>query len=47
MQEADPVREIGGAHGGHEIAEVRDVRRTGGRRGLRGGGRKMNGWGVF
>ena len=34
------------AYGGHESAEVRDVRRTGERHGLRGGGRKNRGWGV-
>ena len=39
-QEADPVRGICGAHRGHETAEVRDVRRTGGGRGLRGGQEK-------
>ena len=40
-QEADPVRGICGAHGGHETAEVRGVRRTDRGRGLRGrGGRK-------
>ena len=31
------VRGVCGAHGGHETAEVRDVRRTGGGHGLRGG----------
>ena len=36
-QEADSVRGICGAHGGHETSEVRDVRRTGGGRGLRRG----------
>ena len=40
MQEADPVRGICGAHGGHETAEVRDIRRTGGGHWLRGGARK-------
>ena len=35
-----PVRGIGGAHEGHETAEVRDVWRTGGGRGLRGGRQK-------
>ena len=35
MQGADPVRGICGVHGGHETAEVRDVRRIGGGRGLR------------
>ena len=40
MQEADPIREIGGTHGGHETAEVRGVRKTGGWCGLhRGAGR--------
>ena len=34
MQETDLVREICGAHGGYETAEVRNVRRIGGRRGL-------------
>ena len=33
-------------HGGHETAKVRGIRRAGGGRGLRGGGRKNNGWGV-
>ena len=37
-QEADPVGGICGAHGGNEIAKVRDVRRTGGR-----GGGKVDG----
>ena len=36
----DPVQGICGAHGEHETAEMRDVRRTGGRRGLRGGTEK-------
>ena len=36
-QEAGPVRGICGANGEHETAEVCAVRRTGGRRGLRGG----------
>ena len=40
-QEADPVRGICGAHGGHETAEVCDVRRTIGARGLRGGAGKI------
>ena len=31
------ARGICGAYGGHETAEVRDVRRVGGGRGLRGG----------
>ena len=44
-QEADPVRGVCGAHG-HGTAEVRDVRRTDGGRGLRGGGRIKSGWGV-
>ena len=39
-QEADLVCEVCGAHGGYETAEVRDVRRIGGGRGLRGGARK-------
>ena len=39
-QEADLVRGICGAHGGYETAEVRDVRRTGGGRGLYGGSGK-------
>ena len=39
-QEADTVREIRGAHGRHETAEVRDVRRIGGGRGQRGGQEK-------
>ena len=35
---------ICGAHGGHETAEVRDVRRTGGERGLRWGpGKRVDG----
>ena len=37
---ADSVRGISGAGGGYETAEVRDVRRPGGGRGLRGGGGK-------
>ena len=40
MQEADFVRGIYGAHGGYETVEVCGVRRIGGGRGLRGGGRK-------
>ena len=37
---------ICGAHGGHETAKVRDVQRTGGGRGLRGG--QENEWmGIF
>ena len=39
-QEADLVYEICGAHGGYETAEVRDVRRIGGGRGLCGGPEK-------
>ena len=40
-QEADDlVRGICGTHGEYETAEVRDVRRIGGGRGLRGGGDK-------
>ena len=39
-QEADLVRGIRGAHGGHETAETRDVWRTGGGRGLREGQEK-------
>ena len=35
-QEADTVGGICGAHGGHQTTEVRDIRRTGGGRGLRG-----------
>ena len=45
-QEVGLVRGICGAHGGYETAEVRDGRRTGGGRELRGG-RKKSGWGVF
>ena len=45
-EEADPVRGICGAHGGHVTAEVRHVRRTGGGRGLRGGRGGKSGWGV-
>ena len=33
-----------GAHGGHETAEVRDVRRTAGGRGLRGAGGQEKEW---
>ena len=44
MHEEDPVRGICGAHGGHETAEVRDVRRTEGGRGLRGGAGKIVDW---
>ena len=36
-QEADPVRGVGGANGGYETAEVRDVRRIDEERGLREG----------
>ena len=39
-QEVNLVREIYCAHGGSETAEVRDVRRTGGGRGLSGGAGK-------
>ena len=35
------MRGVCGAHRGHETAEVRDVRRTGGGRGLRGGAGKI------
>ena len=43
-QEADLVCGICGAHGGYETAEVRDVRRDGGRRGLcRGPGKRVDG----
>ena len=51
-QEANPVRGICGAHGGHETAGVHDVRRTSRGRGLRWGpGKRVNGvsvvhWGV-
>ena len=42
---------ICGAHGGHETAEVRDVQRPGGGRGLRegggGGGGGGSRWGIF
>ena len=37
MQEAYVVRGICGTHGGYETAEMRNVRRNGGGRGLRGG----------
>ena len=40
MQKAELVRGVCGAHGEYETAEVRDVRRTGGESGLRGGARK-------
>ena len=36
----DPVRGVCGPHGEHETVEVRDVWRTGGGRGLRGGTEK-------
>ena len=45
-QEADLVRGICGAHRGHETAEVRGVRRTGGGRGRglrRGPGKRVDG----
>ena len=43
-RKADLVCEICGAHGGYDTAEVRDVRRNGGGRGLCGGpGKKMDG----
>ena len=43
-QEADLVRGICGAHGGYATAEVRDVRRNGGGRGLCGGpGKRVDG----
>ena len=43
-QEADLVCGICGAHGGYEIAEVRDVRSNGGGRGLCGGpGKRVDG----
>ena len=47
-QEEDLVRGIFGAHGRHETAKVRGVRRTGWERGLRGGAVdvKKNEWGV-
>ena len=42
--EADLVRGIYGAHGGYETVKVRDVRRIGGARGLRGGtGKRVDG----
>ena len=37
MQEADLARGIRGTHEAHETVKVRDIRRTGGGRGLRGG----------
>ena len=43
-QEADLVRRICSAHGGYDTANVRDVRRIGGGRGLRGG--QENEWMV-
>ena len=44
MQEADLVCGICGAHGGYKTAEVRDVRRNGGGRGLCGGpGKRVDG----
>ena len=44
MQEANLVCGICGAHGGYETAEVRDVRRNGGGRGLcRGPGKRVDG----
>ena len=44
MHEADLVGGISGAHGGYETAEVRDVRRNGGGRGLCGGpGKRVDG----
>ena len=46
-QEADPV--VGGncgRNGGHETAEVRHVRRSGGGRGLRGGGTRKSVGGI-
>ena len=45
-QEADLICGVCGAHGGYESAKVRDVRRTGEGRGLRGGQEKKVG-GVF
>ena len=43
-QGVDPVRRIHGAHGGYKIAEVCDLQRTGGGRGLRGGaGKRVDG----
>ena len=43
-QEADSVRGICGAHGGHETAEVRDVRSTSGGHRLRwGSGKRVDG----
>ena len=44
MQEADLVCGICGAHGGYETAKVRDVRESGGGRGLCGGaGKRVDG----
>ena len=37
----DPVHGICGVHGGHETAELGDVRRADGGRGLRGGTGKI------
>ena len=42
-QEAGSVSGVCGVHGGHDTAEVHDVPRTGGGRGLRWGGRKKSG----
>ena len=39
-QEAGPIRGVCGAHGGHETAEVRDVRGTRGGCGFHGGQEK-------
>lgn len=38
--EVDPVREVGGGHGGHQTAEMCDVRRVRVGCGFRGGARK-------
>ena len=46
MKKTDPVRGICVAHEEHETAEVRDLRRNGGGRGLREGPGKKNGRGV-
>ena len=46
-QEADLVRGICGAHGGYQIAEVRDVRRNRRGRGLCGGAGQIIVGGVF
>ena len=40
QEEADPVRGICGAHGGHETEEMLGVQSTNGGRGLRGGAGK-------